>query len=152
MATEKTSSYLASIKEVSATKDTFSSEKKEEIKRINNEFHRAFKLALKKDYESALEIYYSLENEEMVLIIKKCMELESIFEQFLTGQITFSQYNKSSKRFPDEVKEIVQYKYPDLRLIEVRNLENKFREKIEGIIDDLLSKNTLESLIEARKI
>lgn len=152
MATEKTSSYLASIKEVSTTKDTFSSENKEEIKRINNEFQRAFKLALKKDYESALEIYYSLENEEMVLIIKKCMELEPIFEQFLTGQITFSQYNKSSKRFPDEVKEIVQYKYPDLRLIEVRNLENKFREKIEGIIDDLLSKNTLESLIEARKI
>ena len=150
MANEKTSSYLSSIKEVSPKTDGFSNEKVDASKKI--ETQRALKLALKKDFEGALEAFYSLENEEMVLIIKKCIELQPLFEDFLTGHISYAQYKKVSKRFPEEAKEIVHYKYPDLEFIELRNLEKKFREKIEGIIDDLLSKNTLEALIEARKV
>ena len=149
---EKTSSYLSSIKEVPKKAEVFSYEKAAEIKRINAENQRAFKLALKRDFEGALDIFLEIENGEMVSVIKKCMELQPLFEKFLNGQITYAQYNKASKRFSDEVKEIVHYKYPDLQFIELRNLEKKFREKIEGIIDDLLAKNTLEDLIEARKI
>ena len=143
MENEKTCSYLSSIKEVSSDSDVLSSE---------IETSKAIKLALKKDFEGALEAFTALKNKEMVLIIKKCIELQPLFEQFLNGEITLSKYKQSSRKYADEVKEIVHYKYPDLQFIELRNLERKFREKIEGIIDDLLSKNTLDSLIEAKKV
>ena len=150
MATEKSPSYLSSIKEVSEETKSFKNEN--EIKKISNLTQKAFRLAFRRDYESALEIFKEIENEEMVVIIQKCMDLQPLFDQFVTGQISYAQYIKSSRNYPEEAKEIVQYKYPDLKFIEVKNLEKKFREKIEGIIDDLLTKNTLESLIEARKI
>ena len=152
MATEKTYSYLSSIKEVSTETKALTSKQFDEIRHINLETQKAFKLALKKEYEAALEIFNRIKNDEMAFIIKKCIELEPIFEKFLIGEISYAKYKKVSKSFPDEAKEIVQYKYPDLEFIEVRNLEKKFREKIEGIIDELLAKNNLDSLIEARKI
>ena len=150
MAIEKTPSYLSSIKEVSPETKSLSSAI--EAKRIKLETDRAVKLALKKDFDGALSAFLSLENEEMALIIQKCIELQPIFEEFLNGHITYAQYKKAAKKFPEESQEIVQYKFPDLEFIELRNLEKRFREKIEGIIDDLLSKNTLEDLIEARKV
>ena len=149
---EKTSSYLSSVKEVNNETNSISANKELNKKIIEVETQKAVKCALRKDYEQALDIFESIENREMVLVIKKCIELEPIFEQFLNGQISYGQYKKISKRFPEESKEIVQFKYPDLEFIEIQNLERKFREKIEGIIDELLAKNTLESLIEARKI
>ena len=143
MESEKTCSYLSCIREVANDS---------EVLDINEETQKAIRLALKKDYEGAIDAFNSLENEEMVLIIKKCIELEPLFEQFLNGDITLSKYKQSSKKYSDEVKEIVQNKYPDLQFVELKNLERKFREKIEGIIDDLLSKHTLEALIEAKKV
>ena len=143
MATEKTISYLSSIEEVSK-------ETKKLSKKAENQ--RALKLAFKKDFDGALEIFNSIENEEMVLVIKKCIELEPIFDEFYNGHITLAEYKKILKKYPDEAKDIVHYKYPNLEFIELKNLEKRFREKIEGIIDDLLSKNTLDSLIEARKV
>ena len=139
MGQEKSYSYLSSINERDALAN-------------NLETNKAVKLTLKKDFEGALNIFTELENKEMVLILKKCIELQPLFEQFLNGDITLAKYKRVTKKFPDEVKEIVHYKYPNLEFIELKNLERKFREKIEGIIDDLLSKNTLESLIEARKV
>ena len=143
MANSKTTSYLSSIKEVSSSKDVFSKEM---------ETQKAIRLALRKDYDGALDIFNELEDEEMINIIKKCIDLEPLFEQFLNGDITLGKYKRTTRNFPEEAKDIVHYKYPNLEFIELRNLERKFREKIEGIIDDLLSKNTLESLIEARKV
>lgn len=143
MATEKTRSYLSSIKE--ASKET-------NILLNKSETQRAIKLAFRKDFEGALDISRELENEEMVFIFNKCIELQPIFIQFLSGEISLAQYKRKLRKYPDEVKEIVHYKYPNLEFIELKNLERKFREKIEAIIDDLLSKNTLESLIEARKV
>ena len=143
MATEKTVSYLSSVKEPSKEVDSLT---------YKSETQKALKLAIKKDYDGALEILNEIENNEAILLIKKCVELEDLFELFLNGDITLSHYKKSSKHYPDEAKDIVHYKYPNLEFIELKNLEKKFREKIEGIIDDLLSKNTLESLIEAKKV
>ena len=143
MATEKTISYLSSVKDSTNEIDSFT---------YRIETQKALKLAIKKDYDGALEILNEIENGDAILLIKKCAELEDIFEQFLNGEISLSHYKKSTKHYPDEAKDIVHYKYPNLEFIELRNLEKKFREKIEGIIDDLLSKNTLESLIEAKKV
>ena len=152
MASEKTSSYLSSVKEVSPETETFSIEKAEEIKRINEETQRGFKLALKKDFEGALDTFTALENEELIDVIKKCIELLPIFDQFLNAEITLAQYKKLSKDYTDEVKDIVHYKYPNLEFIELKNLEKKIRDRIEGKIDELLAKNTLEELIEAKKV
>ena len=143
MAESKTTSYLSSIKEVPTNKKVLSKEM---------ETQKAIRLALRKDYDGALDILTVLEDEDMINIIKKCIDLEPLFEQFLNGDITLGKYKRSTRNFPDEAKDIVHYKYPNLEFIELRNLERKFREKIEGIIDDLLSKNTLDSLIEARKV
>ena len=143
MANEKTYSYLSSINEISKESDAFSN---------SEENRKAIKQALRRDYEGALESFTLLENEEMVFIIKKCIELQPVFEQFLNGDIVLSKYKRICKKFPELSVDIVHYKYPNLEFIELKNLERKFREKIEGIIDDLLSKNTLEALIEAKKV
>lgn len=143
MADEKTISYLSSIEEVS--KETNRVSKKVETQ-------KALKLAFKKDFDGALEIFNAIQDEEMILMIKKCVELEPIFDEFYNGHISLADYKKILRKYPDEVKDIVHYKYPNLEFIELKNLEKRFREKIEGIIDDLLSKNTLEALIEARKV
>ncbi|MBR4377959.1 MAG: hypothetical protein IKP50_03685 [Bacilli bacterium] len=152
MATEKTPSYLSSVKEVSTETESFSLEKAEELKRINKETQRGFKLALKKDFEGALDTFTALENEELINVIKKCIELLPIFDQFLNAEISLAQYKKLSKNYTDEVKDIVHYKYPNLEFIELKNLEKKIRDRIESKIDELLDKNTLEDLIEARKV
>ena len=143
MATEKTVSYLSSVNEASKEVDSLT---------YKTETQKGLKLAYKKDFDGALEIFNEITNEEMVLLMKKCIELTELFEQFLNGDISLSHYKKISKNYPEEAKGIVHHKYPNLEFIELRNLEKKFREKIEGIIDDLLSKNTLESLIEAKKV
>ena len=151
MKTEKTRSYLSSVKEVSGEPDTLALEKAEEIKRVNQETQRGFKLALRKDYEGALDVFTALQNEDLIALINQCIELQPIFEQFLNAEITLGQYQKQTKNYSDEVKDIVHYKFPNLEFIELRNMERKIREKIEGMIDELLAKNTLENLIEAKK-
>ena len=143
MALAKTTSYLSSISEVPNEAEDFDAAL---------EAKRAVKLLLKRDFGSALEIFNELKNEKMILFVKKCIELQDLFEQFLNADISLSSYRRASRKYPEEAIDIVQYKYPNLEFIELKNLERKFREKIEGIIDDLLSKNTLESLIEARKV
>ena len=151
MAEEKTRSYLSSVEEVKPETESFSKENLEEAKRINKETQRGFKLALKKDYEGALEVFEALQNEDLIALIKDCIDLQPLFEQFLNAEISLAQYKRLTKHFSDEVKDIVHYKYPNLDFIELRNMERKIREKIEGMIDELLAKNTLENLIEAKK-
>lgn len=151
MAEEKTRSYLSSVEEIKPDTESLTKEKIAEEKRINNETQRGFKLALKKDYEGALEVFETLQNEELIALVKDCIDLQPLFEQFLNAEISLAQYKRLSKHFSDEVKDIVHYKYPNLDFIELRNMERKIREKIEGMIDELLAKNTLENLIEAKK-
>lgn len=151
MASEKTRSYLGSVKEVAPETESFSKEQIKEAKRINDETQRGFKLALKKDYEGALEVFEALQNEDLIALIKDCIDLQPLFEQFLNAEISLAQYRRLSKHFNGEVKEIVHYKFPNLEFIELRNMERKIREKIEGMIDELVAKNTLENLIEAKK-
>ena len=90
MGVEKTRSYLSSVQEVSKESESFSIEKEEEIKRINAETQRGFKLALKKDFEGALEVFTSIENEELIALVNQCNELQPIFEQFLNAEISLA--------------------------------------------------------------
>lgn len=152
MAEEKTRSYLSSVEEVKPETESLTKEKIAETKRINNETQRGFKLALKKDYEGALDVFETIQSEELIGLIKDCIDLQPLFEQFLNAEISLAQYKRLSKHFSDEVKDIVHYKYPNLEFIELKNLEKKIRERIESKIDELLVKNTLEDLIEARKV
>ena len=88
----------------------------------------------------------------MAEVIKKCIELNPHFLEFLKGEINLTEYKKISKPYSDQVKEIVHYQHEDLEVIQKENTERKYRENTELLIDSLIEKKTLECLVEARKV